>query len=484
MNVLEPIFFQCKINPLTTAICVPGSSLGSVTYAQLEKIVNNVAHTASKSGLAPGNLVAIQVADIVLHVSLLLGLMHFGAATLTLKGAEAPQGAVPDVILTDVPGRFSGQSTVMSVDQSWIEGDGAALTRGAPQVDENKICHIMLTTGSTGKPKGVAFTHKTLVASYFTHSKGPRFSHCSRFFCDLGVGTAAGFRYLMTLLSRGATIYFLGPEPADILQTFELHKIQGMGTSPYGLGEFLKFFEADAAFQVSLDHIICQGALLSPELSRRARARLCANLYSSYGSTETVTVAFGPASMIETVPGAVGYVQPGVVVEAVDNSGTVLQPGQSGSLRIRSACGISEYIGDPEATRTFFRDGYFYPGDNGYVTPDGLLVITGREKTALLIGGDTVAPETVEAVIEAFDQVAEAGVFAVNNNLGIAEIVAVIVARSPVNADALRAHCARRLSPALVPVRFVVVNSLPRNANGKLERQRLPETVAAKPVAK
>jgi acyl-CoA synthetase (AMP-forming)/AMP-acid ligase II len=283
----------------------------------------------------------------------------------------------------------------------------------------------------------------------------------------------------MSLLSRGGTIYFLGPDPADILQAIDLYKIQGMATSPYGLGEYLRFFEADSAFQVTFDHIICQGAMLSRELSQRARARMCQNLYSSYGSTETTTVAFGPASVLERVPGAVGYVQPGVKVEVLDGSGNLLPPLQDGSLRIRTDHMVAGYVGDPEATKAFFRDGYFYSGDIGHLTPDGLLVITGREKTALNVGGDTVHPELVEQVLTSFGTVSEAGVFTVNNELGIAELHSLIVTNGPLNEAALRDHCVTRLSPSCVPVRYTVVASLPRGGQGKLDRKRLPEAAAA-----
>jgi acyl-CoA synthetase (AMP-forming)/AMP-acid ligase II len=253
-----------------------------------------------------------------------------------------------------------------------------------------------------------------------------------------------------------------------------------MATSPYGLGEFLKFFESDPAFEVTFDHIICQGAMLSRELSQRARARMCQNLYSSYGATETTSVAFGSASVTEKVPGAVGFIQPGVIVEAVDTSGTILPPGRDGSLRIRSDHMASGYVGDPEATQMFFRDGYFYSGDVGHVTSEGLLVITGREKTALNIGGDTVSPELVEGIITSFADVQEAGVFAINNALGIAELRALIVTRSPVDQAGLREYCARKLPPSCVPVRFIVVGALPRGGQGKLERHRLPELAEPK----
>src|SRR5262249_47442706 len=148
-------------------------------------------------------------------------------------------------------------------------------------------------------------------------------------------------------------------------------------------------------------------------------------------------VAFGPASVLEDIPGAVGYVLPGVTVEAIDDSGAVLPAGRDGLLRVRSHHMIDGYYNDPETTKAFFRDGWFLSGDIGHVTPDGLLVISGRQKTALNIGGDTVNPERVEAVLMAFHGVGEAGVVALVNELGIAELSALIVPTSPFDGQAL-----------------------------------------------
>jgi acyl-CoA synthetase (AMP-forming)/AMP-acid ligase II len=483
MNIVEPILFQCKLNPLTPAICTPGSQISSVNYGTLERLIHNAAQTALRSGIAPGQTVAIFVRDTILHAALIFGLMRFGVVTLSLLSARVPAGINADVILTDDPQRFTDATTIVAVDHSWLTGDGTPpdYARIYPGNDDD-ICRIILTSGSTGESKGIAFSHKML-AGRLTHaiySKGQRFAHCERFFCDLSIQTSPGFRYALAILSRGATIYFLGDDPADILQTLDLHQIQGMATSPYGLGEFLKFFEADNAFETRFDHIICQGAMLSRELSIRARIRMCQNLYSTYGATEINTVALGPASVLETVPGAVGYVVPSVTVEAVDASGTLLPAGREGELRIRSAQMVSGYVGDPEATRTFFRDGYFYSGDIGHVTPEGLMVISGRKKTALNIGGDTINPERVEDALVAHDAVTEAGVFAVNNELGIAELSALIVTSGTVDVESLRTHCSGRLPPSCVPARFIVVDSLPRIGQGKIDRPRLPEVAKAR----
>jgi acyl-CoA synthetase (AMP-forming)/AMP-acid ligase II len=483
MNIVEPILFQCKLNPLTPAICAPGSEVSSVNYGTLERLIHNVAQNALRSGIAPRQVVAVYVRDTILHASLVFGLMRLGAVTVSLRAAKVPPGIKVDVILTDDPQRFTDDVTILGVDHAWLAGDGtppdyARLYPG----NEDDICRIILTSGSTGEAKGIAFSHKTLIAriAHGTYSKGPRHAHCSRFFCDLSIGTSPGFRYALALLSRGATIYFLGDDPSDILQALDLNEIQGMATSPYGLGEFLKYFEGDSAFETRFDHIICQGAMLSPELSRRARVRMCKSLYSTYGATETNTVAFGPASVTEAVPGAVGFVLPSVTVEALDPAGTTLPIGRDGEIRIRSPQMVTEYVGDPEGSRTFFRDGYFYSGDIGHLTTEGLLVITGRKKTALNIGGDTINPERVEEALVAHDAVTEAGVFAVNNALGIAELSALIVTRGTVDVESLRAHCGSRLPPSCIPARFVVVDALPRVGQGKIDRPRLPEVAKAK----
>ena len=247
MNIVEPILFQCKLNPLTLPICAPGSEISSVNYGTLEKLIHNAAQTALQSGIAPGQIVAVFVRDTILHASLSYGLMRIGAVVVSLLSAKVPEAIHADVILTDIPQRFTESATILAVDHSWIAGDGtppdyAQIYPG----NEKDPCRIVLTTGSTGEAKCIEYSHKMLAAriAYYNYSKGPRYAHCPRFFCDLGIGTTAGFHFATSLLSRGATVYFLGDDPGDILQTFDLHKIQGMATSPYGLGEFLKYFES------------------------------------------------------------------------------------------------------------------------------------------------------------------------------------------------------------------------------------------------
>src|SRR5262245_48680637 len=126
MNIVEPILYQCKLNPLTLAIASPGSRVDTVNFGTLEKLIHNAAQAALKSGIAPGQIVGVFVRDTILHAALILGLMRFGAITVSLRTPRIPDGIVPDAILTTMPREFSGNTTVIAIDHEWLSGDGTA----------------------------------------------------------------------------------------------------------------------------------------------------------------------------------------------------------------------------------------------------------------------------------------------------------------------------------------------------------------------
>jgi acyl-CoA synthetase (AMP-forming)/AMP-acid ligase II len=104
-----------------------------------------------------------------------------------------------------------------------------------------------------------------------------------------------------------------------------------------------------------------------------------------------------------------------------------------------------------------------------------LLVITGRRETRLNLGGDKVNPETIETVLTAFSGVSDAAVVTMPNALGIEEIYALITSQSALDDAALRTYCQARLQHVFVPVRFIIVDHIPRNEMGKIQRSRLLE---------
>src|SRR6476619_4264324 len=171
MNVVEPILFQTRLNPLALAICVPGSKIESVTYGMLGGFIDNAMRSAIKAGISPGNLVATYIDDAILHIVWTLGLLRLGAVTLSLRSPKGVAGIKPDIILTDRIGQVSQEGTVLGVDLSWLEGSASPPGPSAHQVKPEDTCRIVLTSGSTGSAKGIAFSHQMLTGriSHYTY---------------------------------------------------------------------------------------------------------------------------------------------------------------------------------------------------------------------------------------------------------------------------------------------------------------------------
>ena len=479
MNIVDPILFQCRTNPLASAICAPGTALNVVRYADLEKYIHNVGRMALSRGLAPGQTVALFIDDRILHAAVLLGLTKLGLVTVSGRNQAMPAGLTVDAALSDIRGFALAGTRTMTADLTWIAGDGKPIDEARiARIRGDETARIVLTSGSLGEPKAVAMSHELIHRRQgrYDYVKGNRFPLCSRVYCDLGVASSPGFRYMMYVLSRGGTLYVYGADADTTLDAFARYDVEVMIASPHSLAEYLKFYESVPSFQCGFDHIISTGSLVSKELSERIRARMCHHLYCSYGSTEASTVASAPAQAIAAVPGAVGTVTPGVTVEIVDDADRPMPPNAEGRVRIASPYNVAGYLGNEADTQRVFRDGWFYPGDIGRLTPNRGLIISGREKLVLNVGGEKINPERVEAVLTAFKGVEDAAVFGAHDALGNERVRALIVAAAGVEETALLAHCARELPQGCVPVAITRVDRLPRSADGKLERTRLVQS--------
>lgn len=476
MNIVEPILYQCKFNAPAKAICTPGSTVESLTYGELEKAIHNVARTALLRGLAPRMKVAIAVGDTLLHAVLALGLLRLGIVVITGVSGQLPKTLRVDAVLSNAPLPRSGSERVLLADASWTEGDGAPPDYASlPPMLDDDLCRISLTSGTTGEQKAVGLTSRVMRQRLCDdlYAKGPYFARSTRSYCDLAIGNEIGFRQMLGQLWRGGTIWFLGADASAILEAFARDDIQCMTAAPFGLGQFVQAFEENPALRARFEHILCPGAGLSHELVERVRARLCYDIYSWYGTSEVGTAAFGDLASLERIPGAAGYVVPGACIEVTNEAGQRLPAAGEGQIRIRSPEMADGYLGDAAASAELFRDGFFVTGDLGYLTADNMLVLTGRARTMLNLGGHKEKPETIEDVLTAYSGIEQAAVFAMPDEFGLETPWALVVTRAPLDEAALRSHCESRLVGVSVPARFIKVAQIPRSSTGKIERHRL-----------
>ena len=483
MNIVEPILFQCQRQPPAAAICVPGSGIGLISYRRLEHFIHNVTRRLLDAGVAKGHVIAIDMQDVIFHAVVLLALTRLGAVTVSIRETDDVLPIKVDALISDSDARPGAMIKALRVDMSWTEGNGSPVEDLLlPQTAAADLCRIILTSGTTSTPKAVAMSHGMVAQRIARHLSvfGNRLGDCSRIYCDVPVSSSLGFQFLIYTLQRGGTVFFPGDDFQSTLPAIEQYKVQCIVGSPGGFENLLRWFDLVPEYQSNIDLLLCAGAVLSQTLSDRLRARICSHLVTYYGSTEASMSAVAHAHELSEFPQAVGFVTPGVTIETVDASGAVLPAGTEGYIRLKTVYAVDHYFRNPEETAKVFRDGWFYPGDIGRVTPENILIIAGREQAVLNLGGDKINPETIELVLSQYPNVSEAAVFGAPNEYGNGEIVAAVVSQKPTDQDVLKAYCAARLPPQFTPTKIYFVDSLPHNDMGKVDRNRLPEWTSQK----
>lgn len=480
MNIIDPILFQCKWQPLGLALCAPGTIFNSVTYGRLERFIHNVSRNARKHGLARGNVVALFIKDPILHSAVILGLTNMGVVTVSARELALPKELRVDAILVDSSYPSHKQPGAILVDVNWVKGDGHGNGVARADVSPEDACRIVLTSGTTSSSKAVVRSNKNVLMRLGRRpaTYGNRFPTCSRIFLDIGLATGSGFAYLIYTLSRGGTLFMRGGSGMESLEALTANRVQAMVASPKTLAEVADLCDEVPAFAATFEIVISTGAMLTKALAERVRARLCPHVVSVYGSTETSNIAAAPASVIAKIENAVGYIAPDVVVDIVDASGKKLPDGKEGLVRVRSDCLVDGYMGDLEETQLRFREDGFYSGDIGAVMPNGILLITGREGTSINTGGDKVNPERVEAALASYGPVRDAAAFGITNRLGIQRLASAVHWRGEPDLSGLQKHLQQHLPPSMIPKSFLAVDAIPRNSSGKIDRKRLKEIAA------
>jgi malonyl-CoA/methylmalonyl-CoA synthetase len=172
----------------------------------------------------------------------------------------------------------------------------------------------------------------------------------------------------------------------------------------------------------------------------------------------------------ERRPGSVGLPLPGVSVRLLDPEGRPVADGETGEVYLKGSNVFAGYWRREEATRAAFVDGYFRTGDLAVRSPDGYYSLCGRKSDLIISGGFNIYPREIEEFLEEQDGVSEAAVTARPDRVRGEVPVAYIVVSKPIAAADLEAICRQKLASFKVPREFIVVDKLPRNALGKVQK--------------
>ncbi|TKK87203.1 amino acid adenylation domain-containing protein [Herbidospora galbida] len=426
------------------AVAVTGPH-GSLTYAELDRRANRLAHHLIARGARPGELVAVRLPRSPGLLVALLAVLKSGAAYIP-QDPRHPRGA----------------GAALTITADTVAGDQPA-TRPDVEVSPDDLAYVVYTSGSTGEPKGVMITHGGL-ANYLAWALDEL-----RPEGVVPLHTSIAYDLVLTSvyppLAAGATIVLADEDDAG---ADALANVPGR---PFGLVKLTPTHLGLLAADSSLTRRVVVGGeqLHGDHLPALGRT----TVVNSYGPTEiTIACCAHTLTAADARPGPVpiGGPLPGVTLHVLDDAMNPVPPGLTGELHVGGPGVARGYLGDPALTAARFLPGpdgtrLYRTGDLVRQLPSGDLEFVGRRDRQLKVHGFRVEPGEIEQAITAHPKVRAAAV--VFDGRLSAHVVAD-------DLDGLREFVAARLPRHMVPDLWGLLPELPLTGNGKLDRRRLP----------
>lgn len=475
------------------------------TWRDLERGSAMIANLLAGLDLPPASRVVVQVDKSVEALMLYLGTLRAGHVYVPLNTAYPAaeveyfiDDAEPAVVVC-APQRFGWVSALAfrrgarAVFTLGADRSGTLLDRAAHQSDQQSpaavgaqaLASIIYTSGTTGRSKGAMLTHGNLLANaevlrrYWDWRPDDVLIHVLPIFHVHGLFVAVHG----ALLNGSPMLWAAKFDPCTVLNWLPRATVF-MGV-PTLYTRLLAESELTAERCAHMRLFISGSAPLLIETFRTWQQRTGHTILERYGMSETIMLTSNPCTpdpryggQAERRGGTVGFPLPGVALRIVGDGDRPLPTGEVGGVQVRGPSVFQGYWRMPDKTRAeFTADGWFRTGDVGVIDERGYLTLVGRSKDLIISGGYNVYPAEVEGAINELPGVAESAVVGVPHpdfgEVGVALVIAQPGHR--IDPDAVLATLRTRLANYKVPKRCVVVDELPRNAMGKVQKNLLRE---------
>lgn len=472
-------------------------------YGDVDAVSARFAAHLQNLGVKPGDRVAVQVEKSIEALMLYLATVRAGAVFLPLNtayttneldyflGDARPALFVcrPDMAgaLAPVAKKHGAALETMGVWRangedagSFLKGapEGGASFESVPRAPDD-LAAILYTSGTTGRSKGAMLTHDNLLSnaevlvSHWGFTKDDVLLHALPIYHTHGLFVATN-----TLMMAGGSLIFQGSFKVDAV----LAALPD-ATAMMGVPTFYTRLLDDARFTREVaSHMrlfVSGSAPLLADTHIAFEARTGHRILERYGMTETNMNTSNPY-LGERRAGTVGFALPGVEIRVCEpESGARLADGEIGVVEVRGRNVFKGYWQMPEKTAAEFRaDGFFITGDLGRIDEQGYLSIVGRGKDLIISGGFNIYPKELELLIDELPGVVESAVIGVPHADFGEGVVAVVVAANGAVLDeaALLDAMREKVARFKQPKRYFIVDALPRNAMGKVQKNVLRES--------
>src|ERR1051326_74800 len=480
-----------------------------VSYAELNRRANQLAHYLRRLGVGPESLVALVMERSVEMGVAVLGVLKAGGAYLPVDPAYPGErvrfmleDAGASVVLASGVEFKDGNARVVRLDQEWqgIAAEPEANLESVTVADN--LAYVIYTSGSTGRPKGMMITHRNVLRLFATSEQHFHFNandvwslfHSYAF--DFSVWELWG-----ALLYGGKLLlvkYWESRSPSAFLEQVREAGVTVLNQTPSAFRQLQHAEAEEPSGRLKLRVVIFGGealelSSLKPWVERHgAEAPQLVNMYGITETTVHVTYRRLRASEIEGASGKViGQALDDLVLYVLDERMQVLPVGVAGEMYVGGAGLGRGYLGRPELTATrFVPDPYsgvagarlYRTGDVGRYRASGELEYVGRADEQVKVRGHRIELGEIEAALQQHEGVREAVVL-VRGEAEQQQLVGyvVVAAGETVTSSELRASLEQRLPEYMIPQAFVALEQWPLTVNGKLDRNALPEPDGSRP---
>jgi malonyl-CoA/methylmalonyl-CoA synthetase len=471
-----------------------------ISYGDLIARAGQMANVLLERGVKPGDRVAAQTEKSVPGLVLYLATVRAGAVYLPLNTAYTLNeldyfigDSEPSLVACD-PAKAAGIAAIAAKVGAKVETLGAdgkgSLTDAAAKADsafttvaraDDDLAAILYTSGTTGRSKGAMLSHDNLASNslslvgYWRFTDKDVLIHALPIYHTHGLFVASN----VTLFARASMIFLPKFDPELIIRLMARATVM-MGVPTF----YTRLLQSPALTKESAKHMrlfVSGSAPLLADTHREWAARTGHAVLERYGMTETNMNTSNPYDG-DRVPGAVGHALPGVSVRVTDpETGKELARESIGMIEVKGPNVFKGYWRMPEKTKAEFRDdGFFITGDLGKIDALDYVHILGRGKDLVISGGFNVYPKEIESEIDAMPGVIESAVIGLPHADFGEGVTAVVVCNKDAGiseASVLKALDGR-LAKFKMPKRVIVVDELPRNAMGKVQKNILRDTYA------
>jgi len=473
-----------------------------LTYAELNSQANQIAHLLRKNGVGANIAVALCVERSLEMITGLLGILKAGGCYVPLV-PDSPKARLArqldetrtPVILTQqkylhVLPEFGGTTLCLDRDAELLANSPDS--NPAVNVSPRDLVYVIYTSGSTGTPKGVAVRHFNLVNySHFIgrwlaleqHPEGLHFATVSTISADLG--NTCVFPSLISGGCLHVIDYETAMAPALFAEYVLRHPFDVLKITPSHLSSLLN----NDGSMLPRKALILGGEAARWDLVERVRKIGTCAVLNHYGPTEATVgcCTFNPKTSDvrawEPATMPIGRPIANDEIYIVDRRMQPVPIGVAGELCIGGVGLAQGYLNQPQQTAERFvrnpfsgnPEGRLYrTGDLARFLPDGNIEFLGRIDAQVKIRGFRVEPAEIESVLKRHPAVEQAAVVSYDSEAGDKRLAAYVVARSQVRPEDFRAFLLQELPEYMVPSAFVLIDSLPLTANGKLDVRALP----------